>query len=150
VKKGFKFKVQFASNWSVAFWSLDPCLKWPSRILFIYAFQHKHTCFDFQTCIISSPHWYCVGLDAVWHVGGLHLCNQASIFQIIRLELYFLIVQVLLSTRKWQYIVLLLWCSTGQQFHADLQFHTHILFTSLNVQHENSFKYFIFLFVLQS
>jgi len=24
-----EFKVQFASNWSLGFWSLDPCLKWP-------------------------------------------------------------------------------------------------------------------------
>jgi hypothetical protein len=24
-----QFKVQFASNWSLDFWSLGPCVKWP-------------------------------------------------------------------------------------------------------------------------
>jgi hypothetical protein len=28
--KRVQFKVQFASNWSLGFWSSDPCLKWPS------------------------------------------------------------------------------------------------------------------------
>ncbi len=27
--KKVQFKVQFASNWSLGFWSLDPCLRWP-------------------------------------------------------------------------------------------------------------------------
>jgi hypothetical protein len=34
VKKG-SVKIQFASNWSLGFWSLDPCLKGPLDILML-------------------------------------------------------------------------------------------------------------------
>jgi hypothetical protein len=41
------------------------------------------------------------------------------------------------------------WTAIQRGFKDECCFHTHILFPSLNVQHENTFKCFIFLFVFK-